>query len=734
MALVYRYGKADAAGGGNGLSWDTAWTFAEVIANGAAGMHVYWRGDITLNAATTLPAGTVGSPFILEGCKTVAGDGYLGRLNQGALIETNMPVLTYAGNYNLVGGANYVDILNLKVVGASTAYQILNVGIGSNVINCIVENSANGYGIGVYNSYSAAINCDVYLTNSSNSNVGIAGFKIIGCRISRTANATPAAISLSDNGTAIGNVIIKNTGGPGIIFGGAIGAVVKNTFYNCAYGVFTRNNTAQCTAIHENIFSTCGYALYNPYKDTAAHPLLSVNNLYYNIANANLGFGDWPEIGRIDAATDPFIDAANGDLRLKRTSEAVNAATNGGDIGGIQRPAYWPVVTDLRSGTSVDGVTGTLDLPAITDVQEGVTFDGATKTGTFVSPSEDDVRLSTSYGASAEFTGNLVLPSESTVQDSVQYGTDGTEYTGTYILDVPDEDNVRSGITYDSGNSTGNMTLPAISNVKNTIQYGANGTEYTGNLVLPSEDNVRESITFGSAAEYTGNIELPAVEDVQLSVQYGSNGTELTGTYDLDFPATGDVVEGVSYGNGDYTGTFEVPLESNVRVSIQFGENGTEYTGTYELESLGELTYIIFYTKNGTPETGLSPTIDIFKLVSNNTDVASPPTITEIGGGFYKFSYSTSDAIVARIDSNDETMPVTERYKVLQISKNDDIISTFFNETITASGNISFIDIMKYLYGMAKGKIVKTDDTFTFYDDDNETVLYSFTISETGRI
>jgi len=118
MALAPRYGKADAAGGGNGLSWDTAWTFAEMIAQGTAGMHVYWRGDITLNGATTLPAGTVGSPFILDGCLAVAGDGYLGRLNQGALIETNMPVLTYAGNYGLTVAA-FGSIYNLKVYGAA---------------------------------------------------------------------------------------------------------------------------------------------------------------------------------------------------------------------------------------------------------------------------------------------------------------------------------------------------------------------------------------------------------------------------------------------------------------------------------------------------------------------------------------------------------------------------------------------------------------------------------------
>ena len=44
----------------------------------------------------------------------------------------------------------------------------------------------------------------------------------------------------------------------------------------------------------------------------------------------------------------------------------------------------------------------------------------------------------------------------------------------------------------------------------------------------PSEDDVRDGVAFGEAAE--GNLALPAVADVKEGVQYGANGTEFEGT------------------------------------------------------------------------------------------------------------------------------------------------------------------------------------------------------------
>jgi hypothetical protein len=54
--------------------------------------------------------------------------------------------------------------------------------------------------------------------------------------------------------------------------------------------------------------------------------------------------------------------------------------------------------------------------------------------------------------------------------------------------DYPSANNVRSGITYNSGAATGNLVLPVSYNVLLGVGYGASGTEVTGtyNTGLPS--------------------------------------------------------------------------------------------------------------------------------------------------------------------------------------------------------------------------------------------------------
>jgi len=45
--------------------------------------------------------------------------------------------------------------------------------------------------------------------------------------------------------------------------------------------------------------------------------------------------GDYVDYGSITTLTDPFVDSANGDLRLANGSAAIRAATNGADIGAL---------------------------------------------------------------------------------------------------------------------------------------------------------------------------------------------------------------------------------------------------------------------------------------------------------------------------------------------------------------------------------------------------------------
>jgi len=678
MALVEKYSSAAGAGAHDGSSEANAFSWAEMVADinagNGAGIRYNHKGDITFSESVSITnAGTIGSPCIIRGYKTTIGDGYQGRTNQGWLNTANMPLLTFGTNLRfLVNTSGYFILDSFDIVGDYDAYLLYLFANYSTVCNVHVVNSGGGASasaIRIDGVGSVVINCDGIVTGSGASagiSIGTAYNRCILSHVKNTGGGAGSYGIIGNNYSSIASCVV-HAGTKGIFYPAAMSYCINNTIYKQSLcGIELENlSMVRPLLISGNVITDCLIGIYNPYQETAANPLITFNNFLARNGTNYSGFGDWPtnyDTISTELLAETFADAENDDLRLVRTSGAVNAATNGGDIGGIQRPAVWAAATDLRSGTTVDGITGTLDLPAVSDVQEGVVFDNTTKTGNFVSPSEDDVRYETTYGAAAEYTGNLVLPEESTVQDTIQYGTDGTEYTGTYIGIDPD---------------------------------------------YPSEDDVQFGVLFGDGV-YAGNFVVPAVGNVQESVQYGANGTE-------------------------YTGTFVVPAESDVRIDISYGDGG-EYTGTYYISSdSSEMTYVVYYSKSGEPQTGLSPTIDIFKRVANSTNIADPPEIEEIGGGFYKFTYSAEESVVARIDSNDGTMEDADRYKVLQLTTQDDIVTSIFSETPTASGNVTFSEIVKYLHGMAKGKIVKSSNTFTFYDDDNTTELYSFTVSDSGR-
>lgn len=53
------------------------------------------------------------------------------------------------------------------------------------------------------------------------------------------------------------------------------------------------------------------------------------------------------------------------------------------------------------------------------------------------------------------------------------------------------------------------------------------------------------------------------------------------------------------------------------------------------------MLFIAFFTNNGTPATGLTPTIDIWE--SDGTQVVTAASMTEIAGGFYKYDFTTYD-------------------------------------------------------------------------------------------
>jgi len=82
------------------------------------------------------------------------------------------------------------------------------------------------------------------------------------------------------------------------------------------------------------------------------------------------------------------------------------------------------------------------------------------------------------------------------------------------------------------------------------------------------------------------------------------------------------------------------------------------------------MIYVVFFSNAGVPATGLSPTIGVYKKVSDATDVTPAPTVSEIGEGFYKFTATPGEALVVRMNGGGNLVDA-DKYKVMQITPHD---------------------------------------------------------------
>ena len=117
------------------------------------------------------------------------------------------------------------------------------------------------------------------------------------------------------------------------------------------------------------------------------------------------------------------------------------------------------------------------------------------------------------------------------------------------------------------------------------------------------------------------------------------------------------------------------------------------------------MNLIAFFTENGTPKTGLSPTIDVWTL--DGTQVVNAQAMTETAGGFYYYDFTTYDEDLDYVISADSvTLTGSDRY----------VYSS--NET---AGVGKILQIEKGNWEIKGGQML-------FYDTDGTTVLYTFNL------
>jgi hypothetical protein len=172
--------------------------------------------------------------------------------------------------------------------------------------------------------------------------------------------------------------------------------------------------------------------------------------------------------------------------------------------------------TPIDTGAYTDYIAP--DFPSADNVLTTDTVDGVT--GTYNGAEANDVRLNVPIG---QTVGNMVIPTQITVLSPNQYGANGTEFTGSVVVDFPAEDDVRKNVTF--------------------------GGTQVGTAEIPSPNDVRESVPVDNSI---GNLVLPTEEEVLAVVGFGSNGTEFTGTYIPIIPTTPRITSIVS-GDSQFT-------------------------------------------------------------------------------------------------------------------------------------------------------------------------------------
>ena len=103
------------------------------------------------------------------------------------------------------------------------------------------------------------------------------------------------------------------------------------------------------------------------------------------------------------------------------------------------------------------------------------------------------------------------------------------------------------------------------------------------------------------------------------------------------------------------------------------------------------MIYVVFFSSAGVPATGLSPTIGVYKKVSDGTDVTPAPTVAEVGGGFYKFTAAPAESLVVRMNGGG-SLGDADKYKVMQITPHDaDLDAQVSTRAPEAGGNVAAI-------------------------------------------
>jgi len=350
VAFNEKYVTVTGGGLHDGSSEANAWTWAEALANYAAGDRVNVKaGTYTHTTGQSLDtSGSLTSPVVFRGYKTSIGDMDSPSVTQ-RVEGTDIPLFTGSGGY-IYNGTFYIGYITFQnfhfEYDSNTILISMNNMTRMTLIRCRVINTNTGTGaralysrystIRVYNTYlKAEQNADVCLTfNAGGSNIKLFSSVIDGGNIGSNGRSFAALGCLFKNQSSHS---IQDSG-----YG--FDAIEGCTFYNSGGDFINFSAANYVTTIKNCVFDACsGYAI-NCVSNPASTVLL--NNAYHDssFTSGRLSSTDMQDIEATTLTASPFVDAAANDFTISDTSNAYGSAflmeVEGGtsyrDIGAIQ--------------------------------------------------------------------------------------------------------------------------------------------------------------------------------------------------------------------------------------------------------------------------------------------------------------------------------------------------------------------------------------------------------------
>jgi len=139
-----------------------------------------------------------------------------------------------------------------------------------------------------------------------------------------------------------------------------------------------------------------------------------------------------------------------------------------------------------------------------------------------------------------------------------------------------------------------------------------------------------------------------------------------------------------------------------------------------------------YFTEDGLPKTGLSPTVDIIDISDNSVDV-NDGAMSEVGQGFYKYDFAGHDSSKNYLTLADSvTLIGDERYAIGTLEDNSRIADAVHDEII--EGTLTARQIQRLVLSFIAGETIGGGTTSVIFKNQaGDKSRITLTVDENGN-